>query len=137
MGAQSTIGVEGKISVASGKSDAPSYIALAIEEVEAKSYEVTIGAASTGSIPMPFSSGVDEAIVLALYSPKHVLVQVTGKSATPGPVKLGLKGWWLLTMAPGEGITALSVTNSQTEPVTLNVILGTKAPDNATPPFWE
>jgi hypothetical protein len=100
--------------------------------------ELTIAAGATVSLPLSFSTGVSEALVLALYSAARLDVALTASGDVPGPVKLGMKGNWVQTFAPGRGLAAVSVTNpSTTESVALEYAYAALADAGDAPEFWE
>ena len=135
----SSINLAGTLNVATPRRVSPIVLSEIIESIEAKQFDFNIAAnAADVNIPLMFPSGVTEALILHLYSPKKLVLELTGSDATPGPMKIGLKGHMLLTMQPDEGITTLRVTNpSTTEDVNLEVVVGCVPVDGQTPEFFD
>jgi len=135
----STISITGAVEVVTKRRNTNIALTQSIGEVEAKGpLELTIPAGATVSLPLSFSTGVDEALFLYIYSPKKMVVRVTGKDAShPGPMEKGLKGIWLETFTPGEGVVAVSVTNpSTTDAVTIEYAYAAKADASDNPEYW-
>lgn len=135
---QSTVSVTGSIDIASARRSSNIALTQSIGEVETKGpVELTLGAGETRALPLDLSTGVDEVLFLYLYSPKKLVVRVTGKDAShPGPIEKGLKGIWMETFTPGEGVTAITVTNPGTDPVTIEYAYAAKADAADVPAYW-
>ena len=114
-------------------------IAQAIDQIEGKSKQTTIphGGAVT-SIPLDLSTGITDALVLAVYAPTKVVLVLTSSDVTaPGPMRVGLQGWTFLSMTPGEGIAALSVINNDaTADVQVDTYVFALAAPTDEPPWW-
>lgn len=119
--AKSSINIAGLISLATARKTTEIAMSQVIPDVGVKPGEMTV---PTGGayhpVPLNLSPTMTEALVLVLYSPKKLNIQVTSSdSGTPGPIRLGLKGLWVLTLTPEHGITAVSASNSGTDDVVL------------------
>lgn len=135
----SSINLAGTLNVATPRRVSPIVLSEIIDTIEAKQFDFNIAANASGvTVPLLFPVGVTEALFLHLYSPKKLILELTGSDATPGPMKLGLKGHMLLTMQPDEGIISLKASNpSTTEDVNLEVVVGCIAAAGQSPEFFD
>ena len=148
MSANGSISLAGLLGYAGGVRTGNISLSQGIDELEVKAFEVNApsGASLAGAewtaVPLQLSTGVGEAIVLALYAAKAVWVRITttedGAGSAEGVSIVKVKGHTFMTLAPGGGITDLDVCNEDlTDDVTLGVVVGAKR--NATdddPSFW-
>lgn len=137
---QSTFAITGELNVATARRATAIALTQSTTGLEAKGpLELTIAAGATVALPLTFSAGVAEALFLYLYSPKKMVVRVTGTDAShPGPMELGLKGIWMQTFTPGEGVAAVSITNpSTTEAVTIEYAYAALADAADAPEYWD
>lgn len=106
--------------------------------VEVKTGEITIptgGAEIT--IPLNLSTGITEALVVALYAAKTLTIEWTSSDATtPGPVREKIKGPWYKSLAPDGGLVTLKATNDGSEDVQLVYVFGTATSGQDTPDYW-
>lgn len=140
MAATSSFNLAGLLKIVTARKENEISLSQILAEVEAKGYEVLIPAGGVlTAVPMPFSGGVTEALVVALYAPKKLTLRITSADGShPGPMELGIKGWWFVTLNPGAGITAISASNaSSTSNVTLEVYFGAKqSAGDPDPSYW-
>lgn len=114
-----------------------------VGDIEAREFDVTIPHAGNLTLPLGFSAGVTEALILCIYSPKKVTVTITTTATdaggSSGPCTFGLKGTMFLSCPPGEGIATVKVKNlSETEDITIEYMVGTKSVAfGADPPYFD
>lgn len=135
---QGVVALAGNITLASGRRSTNIALSESIPGVETKgTLELNIAAGATVSLPFLFAAGITEVLWLYIYTPKKVNLTITGKDAvTPGPIKRGLKGIMMDTFLPGEGITALTITNTYTSPITIEYAYACLADVNDAPDYW-
>jgi hypothetical protein len=127
MTASSTIDLTGTLTLTTTRKTDPVTITQTIDLIEAKDFELTIPhAGALATIALCLSPGVTEALFVHLYCPKNLLLKLTSSdTTTPGPMSVGLRGHWMMTLYPGEGITQIQVQNpDQANDVTLQVAIG-------------
>lgn len=137
---QSTIALTGEVVIATARRTTSIALTQSIGELEVKGpLELTIAPGATVALPLSFSTGVTEALFLLIYAPSKVVVRVTGSDVShPGPIEKGLKGYWIETFTPGEGVTAISMTNpSTTDAVTIEYGYGALGDSADAPAFWD
>ncbi len=135
----SSIDVAGMLSVATGNRLAQLPLSTSIGDLQVKTIPFTIAAGGAYvSFPLTLPAGVTEALYVAIFSNKTLRVRVTSADATnPGPCALGIRGHWSMVLAPGEGITALSMSNPDTgEDANVEVVIGCKVDNGDDPDFW-
>lgn len=141
MSGTSTIDLTGTVEVTTNRKSTAISLSQTIDALEVKTLEATIphGTVSPLAVPLGLSSGVPEALVLHVMAPRTVGMRITGNGATPGPTLLQVKGYQMLTFAPGGGLTALAFTNENgTEDVVVEYVVGAKAQtDDDAPTFWD
>ena len=137
MAAASVMRFVGEIKVASQTRSSTVDVSTTLEDIELRDLEVTVVANATVTLPMTFPTGVDEALVISLYSPKALSVTLTNSDVSPESMTIGLKGrvWW--TADVGNGFTAISVTNPNTEDVIVEYTMGCQRSAAVIPPFWD
>ena len=136
---QDTIALSGTLEFVSSRRNTQIALTQNMGELEVKGpLSLNIPANTTVNLPLSFSTGVGEALFLYIYAPKKLVVRVTGKDISlPGPMEKGLKGYWIETMAPGEGITAITLLNeSLSDNVQIEYAYGALADVNDTPAYW-
>lgn len=136
---QSTISIVGEVQITTARRSTSIALSQSIGELEVKGpLELTVAAGASVALPLSFSAGVSEALFLLLYSPKKAVVRITGSDVShPGPMEKGLKGYWMETFSPGEGVTAITVTNpSTTEAITLEYAYAAKGDASDAPTYW-
>lgn len=125
-----SIDLTGTVKAVSSRMDHTVSLVQTLTDVESKnlSFQVSRGASAV-SLPLGLSTGVTEALLVLIYSPKKLVLRITGADAShPGPVELGIKGFFLLTLTPGEGVASIDVSNpSATEDVTIEYTVAAKA----------
>jgi hypothetical protein len=140
MAATGSINLAGLMKLAKANGVDSVAISQIVPELEVKGLDATIPAGGDlTSLPLGLSTGVTEALFLAIYSPTTLTIELTSSDGTrPGPFRQGLKSWYFATLAPGQGIVALSALNEDPDDdVTLVYYVGAKrnATDD-TPSFW-
>lgn len=133
---QSTVAISGTLDVVTTRRTTLLALTQSIGGVEVKGpQELTIAAGATVDVPLPFSSGVDEALFLAIYSPRKVNLSIV--DGNEGVVSLGLKGYYLHTYTPGKGLAGLQVSNpSISSAVTIEYVYAAKADATDSPDYW-
>jgi hypothetical protein len=142
MAATSSIAIAGTIDATTTRKATETTVSQVVDEIEVKQgmeVRVPVGGGLV-SVPLPFSTGIAEALILHLYSPKKLVLRITGSDVShAGPIDLGIKGHWFITLTPGEGIAAISASNpSTTDDVTLEYSYGAKsAAGDDDPTYWD
>lgn len=143
--ATSSFNLTGLLKLATARRTTPLVLSQIIAEIEGKASEVNVPANTTSvqSIALGLAPGVTEVLFMALYAPKALIIEMTftdtnNSQATAGPVRMGLKGHHIMTLSPGEGLTALGAINlSTSEDVTLDYMFGAIEKAGDIPSFWE
>jgi hypothetical protein len=138
MTAASSINLVGTLTSATSRRISPSALSQIIGELEVKNIEVFVAHGTTVPVPLAFSPGVTEALVLYIYCPYALALTLESSDADdPGPMTIGHKGVTLLTLAPGRGIVSVSATNEHsTQDATLELTVGTVQAAGDVPSFW-
>lgn len=141
MSGQSVIAINGEVKVTTPLKKTKIGLCQAISEIEVKSNEYTIPHANSGSpfvIPMNFSTGITEALVLILQSTTPLILVLTSSDTdAPGPIRVGLQGFHMETLYPEEGIVSISVINPDpVNDVDLTVSIGALGASTDQPPYW-
>jgi len=133
-----SISLEGQVIDASNPSGGETSLAQLITGLEVKKHGFTVPkGGATHSVPLALSPTVASALVLCIIAPKTLYLILTGQSATPGPIKLYVKGVQLLTLAPGGGIVSMSVINpSTTDDIEMQILVGAQGPSGEVPEFY-
>jgi hypothetical protein len=131
--ASSTMQLLGQILTAGGRRTTNFPLTNTIDRLEVKPLEITVPAGGGATVvPLALSTGVTEALVIALYTSRRLDVTLTDSNGDT--VTIGVKGTQLLTMYPGKGITAISASNpSSSDEQLLEYIIGTLGPDGVVP----
>jgi hypothetical protein len=137
----SAFNISGNVEVATPTRDTEMALTVTVDQIEAKSNEYNIPPANSGSpfaVPMNFSPGVTEALVVFLECSSPLKLTLTSSDATHGgPFTVGINGPLLLVMQPGEGLTGISVVNpSLLVSVNLGVSIGSLATSTDQPPYF-
>lgn len=139
MAGTSTVDIAGTVEVTKSRASTPRTLMQTISDLEAKDLEITVPRSSTVALPLGLSSGVPEALFLLIYSPKKLVVRYTSADVSlPGPIELGIKGYHILTLTPGEGITAVSLVNANdSEDIIVEYCVAAKSQTtDASPTFY-
>lgn len=140
MAGTSSLNLAGNLVVVTARRESKIALSQIVGQIEAKQQEFNIPAGTTQSVALPFSSGVTEALVVHFYCPKTLHIEFSSSdTTTPGPVRVGIKGHWLMTMAPAEGmISPISVINPDlNNDITLEMVVAAVQDAADTPEFWE
>jgi hypothetical protein len=137
MAVRSSFNLKGILDIVRGKTHGGIGISQIIDGVEAKSIEMLVPAASNWiNIPLSFNSGVDEALVVYLYTASSLVIEIADN---PGDtVQVGLKGHGFWTFTPGKGITAIRAKNESTSVnTTLELTYGCLQSVGDEPEYWQ
>lgn len=139
MAGDSSINITGNVKLASVKRLTDFPLSQIIGDVEVKHGDLNISSGgSPVSVPLSFASGVTETLFLLLYSPKPLIIIVTGKNGdVPGPIRLGLKGFSMFTLTPGNGITVLQAVNPNNDDVTLEYVYASLENASEIADYWK
>jgi hypothetical protein len=140
MSGYSVIGIVGAIECTTTQRCSKTALSQTIDQIEVKNPEYTIphGGGTGFAIPLNFSQGITEAVVLHLYCGRP-LVLILGSSdfTNPGPFRMGLHGHSFFTMYPGEGITSITaINNDTTHDVSLSMAVGALGSPTDLPPYF-
>jgi len=136
----SSFNLAGTLTVATSRRSSPLALSQVIGEVEAKSLEINVPYGGTETtVPLGLSSGVTEALIVAFYSAEELILELESSDSTEaGPIRLGIKGHWIMTLSPDEGITSVKAVNpSTTTDRTLEYVVGSIAKSGDTPEYWD
>jgi len=116
MSGSDSISLVGSVTVTSPKRCITIGLSQVITEIQGKSTETTIphatNAGTAVDVSLPLSTGVTEALCLVFSCDAPIVVLLTSSDAThPGPMAIGIKGFSMLTMSPGEGIISITAYN--------------------------
>ena len=108
--ATGSINICGMIRVASSRGTSEFPLSQVIADVEVKQNEITLaGGATNVALPLALSAGVSEALMLVIYTPAKARLHITATNGGPAP--LGIKGTFIMTLNPGDGITGVTIDN--------------------------
>lgn len=133
---KSSFAIQGTTTTASPGRIGTGSVSQVVDEVEAKSLELTVPAGESRTVNLALPTGVEEALLLQWYCAQKLDLTITDNTGSD-TISLTAKGFSLLTLAPGGGIKELSITNpSTTEDVLFVYTVVTKAVDGDEPAFW-
>lgn len=128
----------GSIVVADQFGSAQKGLLEAIDGMALRSATHVIPHATTNhAVSLQLPTGVTEALLVYVRTPRALKMRLTAAGAVPGPIALGAKGVSLLTLAPGSGVTALAFDNADlTEDVIIDVVIGCQVTADDVPTYW-
>ncbi len=130
----SSVNLAGTLKITTARRIADVALTEVIDGLDVLQFDFMV-AQSASNVAVTFPSS--EALVLHLYSPAKLILELTGSDTIDGPIRVGLKGHLLLTCQPGEGIVSLRVTNPDAvNNVVLEVVIGIAA-NGEIPEFFE
>jgi len=131
------ISIAGEVKVVTGQTANSLVLSQDIGGIQAKANAVNVPAGAVDqALPLLLSPDIDEALVVAWHCASPLLLSITSGAATPGPVVLRIQGLSFITLAPGGGVTALSVSNAGTDDVELEYYVGALRASDDEPDFW-
>lgn len=137
MSVKSSFNLKAILDVVGGRSKNEIGISQIVDGIEARRVETLIPALSNWiDIPLTFNAGVEEALIIHIYSASSLFIEMAD---SPGDtVQVGLKGHGLWTFTPGKGITAIRAKNeSASINTTLELTYGALQDVSDEPEYWQ
>lgn len=137
MAVRSSFNLKGILDVVGGRSKNEISISQIVDGIEIKRSETLVPAASDWiNIPLSFNSGVDEALIIHVYSASSLFIEIADN---PGDtIQVGLKGHGFWTFTPGKGVTAIRAKNESTSiNTTLELTYGCLQNADDEPDYWQ
>lgn len=137
MAVLSSFNLKGILNIVWGRAKNEIGVSQVVDGIEAKRIEMLIPATSNWiDAPLSFNSGVDEALVVHLYTASSLIIEIA--DSLGDTVQVGLKGHGFWTFTPGKGITSVRAKNESTSiNTTLELTYGCLQSVDDEPEYWQ